>query len=641
MNTSQFQCPVAASRQSAAHFLYSGGKCGARPRRRYVGLLFALAALLLTAAWPARAQWLTQTNVLKSGWNAVYLHVDVSHTTITSLIVGDTNNPILEVWLWAPTEGPMQYVQSQDDLLASGAPWKSWVRTASESSALQRLTGNAAYLVRVNTNVSTYTWIVQGKPVPPVYQWFSSGLNFLGFPTVSVNPPKFAAFLAQATNLPLTSDIYQYVGGVLGSANPAKVLDLQSTLVKRGQAFWIRSGTAYNTFFAPFDVSFPTLNGVRFDTNLGIVSFPLRNLTTSNLTVTLCLVPSETPPFGQTPIAGTPPLLVRGALNTTNLTYAYSVLNAGGSVNWVLKPQGQSGSVLTVVMGVNRYALTNVPGALFAGVLRFTDSLGFAQVDVPVSAQADSTAGLWVGGARVNQVANYLKSYQLGPQFVTNGLVVTTNFVPVTDSNGAYVVTGTNTDLGAVLTVYPLRLIVHNDGANCVLLQRVYYGLRQDTNLVVATTESALDTAHLDAARRITATHLPWTATNTVWPLGGQLAPGGTLSTMLPIVTDYADQAANPFLHTYHPDHDNLDASFKTQLAQGAESYQISRQITLSIVPPGDDFTSLTTANRVLSGNYQETITLGGVAGATRTFNVAGSFTLTRLTPPVSILTRQ
>ena len=65
-----------------------------------------------------------------------------------------------------------------------------------------------------------------------------------------------------------------------------------------------------------------------------------------------------------------------------------------------------------------------------------------------------------------------------------------------------------------------------------------------------------------------------------------------------------------------------------------------SRQITLSIAPPGNDFTSLTTANRILSGAYQETITLGGAGGAVRHFSVSGSFALTRLSP-IATLTRQ
>ena len=43
--------------------------------------------------------------------------------------------------------------------------------------------------------------------------------------------------------------------------------------------------------------------------------------------VTLRLAASETPPVGQVTIAGLPPLLLRGAINLTNLTYSYTNLS--------------------------------------------------------------------------------------------------------------------------------------------------------------------------------------------------------------------------------------------------------------------------------------------------------------------------
>jgi hypothetical protein len=95
--------------------------------------------------------------------------------------------------------------------------------------------------------------------------------------------------------------------------------------------------------------------------------------------------------------------------------------------------------------------------------------------------------------------------------------------------------------------------------------------------------------------------------------------------------TAYDDQSSNPFLHTYHPDHDNLDATFQNELAQGYESYGITRQITLNVSPPGNDFNSLTSGAQSLGGYYLETITLSGLGGATRNFYVSGAFALTRI----------
>jgi hypothetical protein len=42
--------------------------------------------IVLASTLPGKAQWLTQTNILKSGWNAIFLHVNASHTTLNELV---------------------------------------------------------------------------------------------------------------------------------------------------------------------------------------------------------------------------------------------------------------------------------------------------------------------------------------------------------------------------------------------------------------------------------------------------------------------------------------------------------------------------------------------------------------------------
>ena len=386
----------------------------------------------------------------------------------------------------------------------------------------------------------------------------------------------------------------------------------------------MRSGTVFNRYFGPFEVVNSGDSGIDFGISQSSSTFRLRNLSSSNLTVTLRLAASETPPLGQSNIAGVPPLLLRGSLNFTNLTYDYTNLPAGSPRTWTLAPRNLPGSEVEVVLGLNRAAITNVPGALLAGILSFTDSLGHTSVQLPVSATAASRAGLWVGSASVSQVAHYLKSYQRGP-----------DNAPVVSSNGSYVVSSEDTSLGAVPAAYPLRLIVHNPtNGNAVLLQRVYYGFDPATNVVVANGESALHPAYLKNARRITATHLPWTTNNTVWALSGQLGQVSNLTANVTVA--YDDQASNPFLHTYHPDHDNLNATFNAVLPQGAESYRIERAITLLVQPPANDFSSLVAAAGTFTGEYREIVTLKGLARAGGTNASPPVFTV-NVTFPLSV----
>ena len=469
--------------------------------------------------------------------------------------------------------------------VTDNSQWASWSRTNSSGSLLQRLVGNAAYLVCV-TNATGYTWKIKGRPVPPAYQWTSSGVNLIGFPTVTNGTPTIDTFLAQAPDLKNNAQIYQYKGGSPGTLSPTAVNSVlwRATTFKRGQAYWFCKTNFYNTYYGPFAVDLSNSKGVDYSDTMSVSKFHLRNLTTNSLTITVKLAASEGAPDGQTVIKGVPPLLVRGVLNATNLTYACSNLTPSASSSWKLAAKGLAGSEVDVVLGLNRTAMTGNAGDTQAGVLSFTDSLGFTKLDVPVSATVSSSVGLWVGNASITQVGEYLKSYAYDTNLTDSsyGLPMLTTNVPSTNANyGAYIVTNTTTRLGSVQSPFPLRLIVHNpSNGPAVLLQRVYCGAGPgaQTNAIVATSEDKLNSAYLKETRRISAAHLPWTAGNTCWTFSDNLDQG---SITVQVVTPYDDQASNPFLHTYHPDHDNLDDTFKKTLGPGMESYTIQRDISL------------------------------------------------------------
>lgn len=592
--------------------------------KRFSPVLLLL-GLLFGGATAAKAQWTTQSIALKGGWNAVFLHVDASHTTLESSVLPDSGNPITEVWLWAPPSATLQFVQSPQQPIDSSSQWVSWKRISPEASQLHRLIGNAAYLVYVSTNVANYTWTIKGKPVPPGYEWTTTGLNFLGFPTVAASAPSFESFLAQAPDLQQNAEVYQYPGGPLGAGNPARLYTFRTTPVRRGQAFWIRSGTMFNRYFGPFETVLNNPKGVDFADSLNVLSFRLRNLTASNLTVSLALLASETPPAGQTNIVGVPPLLLRGALNTTNLTYAYNPMTTGGTNSWTLAPQGQANSDVEVVIALNRSAMTGSVGALHAAMLRLSDSLGHSQVELPLTATVASEAGLWVGNALVTQVRESLRSYQRDSSGKT-----------AMSTNGDYLILSTSTNLGGVPRSFPLRLIVHNPepGGQAKLMQRAYLGLNSQSNSVVSTSESVLNRAFIGKARRLSASHLPWTTNNAAWSFDGVLGQSTNLTAS--VTLDYADQQSNPFLHAYHPDHDNLDPSFKSQLARGSESYTVKRDITLTVLPPADGVGELSAGGQTFSGNYAEKITVtgldrGGGNSDSRIYEVRGVFTLNRI----------
>lgn len=595
----------------------------------------------LLSAESGYSQWVTQTFELKEGWNAIYLHVDPSHATLDELIGAQAPEftPIEQVWRWTPDEAKAQFITSPQQPIDSGSQWAAWRRTQPEVASLSRIHANFAYLVYSREN---YTWRVKGKPVVPRYQWTTSGLNFVGFPTVETGAPSFENFLADAplwqTLVSGEGGVFHYTGGDFSNENPAKLYLLQATPVRRGEAYWIKSGQPnfYNKYYGPFEVIINSSYGLNFGNHLSTLSFRLRNQTKQALRVKMRLRASETAPSGQPAVVAVPPLLLRGELNPEDRTYSASVISLSSQYEWELAPQGQVGEEIEVVIGLDRASLDRPPGQLLAAVIELTDSLGYSQVDFGVTAEAASTAGLWAGTAVINKVAQYLKTYAKD----SNGNLIV-------QEDGSYAVENVDTTLQPVAEAYSLRLIVHNPDENsgnpAVLLQQVYLGPDNNSNLIVATRQSALDETKLSEARRLSAVHLPWTKENQGWNFNGRL-PRGKDIIETTVITPYDAQSSNPFLHTYHPDHDNLDVRFESQLPQGSESYRIERKIRLEMQPPGIDFRSRVNAGFSFFGKYSETIRLIGLARPggqfdTREFQVEGLFTLQRIAE-IPVLTR-
>jgi hypothetical protein len=246
-----------------------------------------------------------------------------------------------------------------------------------------------------------------------------------------------------------------------------------------------------------------------------------------------------------------------------------------------------------VTFGINRAGMSGTT-TYYASLLRFTDSGSLLDVNLPVSAAPASLAGLWVGDAQVSAVTS-----------------------KVAGSPGA-----------TTPRSFPLRFILHVDAAGTArLLSQVFMGtLANEGNPVgLCTKEAGLKQDAKDSARRMSVAHLPL---DTVTSSGsGSVAPGSTLVRTVSI--PYNDPT-NPFVHTYHPDHDNLDArpdGTAVPLAAGVESHGITRQCSFqfSAAPPAG-VTSLGWGSTVIGGTYTEVLT--GLHKETIT--ISGAFTLRR-----------
>ena len=550
-------------------------------------LLLTLAALFLAAT--AHAQWQSTTYTLKGGWNSIYLHGDATHATPAQLFAA--NPEVLEVWRWNPNPTQVQFTTSPLIPSAGTAEWSTWVRGGS-SNSLGQLIGQTAYLVKCSGAASSsYSVIIPQKVLPPSATWVRNGANLMGFPSLkngSTYPTLAAYFATFPAAIASNVKIYKYVGGDLGPGNPLQVFSTSSERLDRNQAYWFDSKVV-GDFYAPIEISLSNGSGIDFGRTGSTVTVRLLNRSAAVSTVTIAPVASADAPTGQEAITGSVPLR-RRTFNTATASWTETAISA--AFTEVVGPN----AAVELTFGIDRAAMTGGSNAFYASMLRFTDSAGLYDISLPVTARKASLAGLWLGDAVV-----------VGVESKTSGY------------------TGT-----ATAQTYSLRYIVHvDDSGNARVLSQVFLGMLAGATPQpgICTAESRLSVADKASARRIVAAHLPLDRVLD----SGTMALGGSMSCT--ISTPFNDPTS-PFVHQYHPDHDNKSGT--TALISGQESYDLSRAVTFAISAAAPEGVSATGYGAsVIAGNYTEILT--GLRKDSVTVN--GSFTLRRVSE-IGVLTR-
>jgi hypothetical protein len=514
----------------------------------------------------AQAQWLTRTYPLVTGWNGVWLAGDASYTTVTDLF--SSWPAVTEVWRWNPNPDKTGFVQSPADPTVSSDEWTVWKRNDPTEQQLTRLVGNSAYLIRATSAVNL---TVKQRVQPPLANWLVTGGNFLGFPGAASGDSAplmsryFASYpSAQSTVLSVPSKIYKYIGGDLGSSNPFLIAPGTERL-DPNKAYWFNVATVSN-FTAPVEYEVPSASGLAFGRSQSVISLGIMNRSNESLVLTIAREDSDSAPPSEPGVTGGVPLTRRTFNSTTN---SYSEAPMGGSFTVTLPASGRT----TLEFGIDRSTLSGGSGAFYASILRLQDSANLSDVRLPVSAQPATTAGLWVVNTTVNQVNSTVSG------------------------------SGSRTAQS-----FPLVFLAHMDsGGIARLLSQAYVGrLTSPGNPAgIAISESkVLGFTGSDVKPvRYFACQMP----TSIIPItgSGTMATGSTLSWTIPV---NFDDPTNPFVHTYHPDHDNRDAK-GTTLVNGKESFSINRrcEFTFTSSPPSGTYVA-GWGTTILGGTYLEAI---------------------------------
>lgn len=373
-------------------------------------------------------------------------------------------------------------------------------------------------------------------------------------------------------------------------------------------------------------------------------------------------------------ITGNIPLKVRGGLDAEGNEFTYSNLTVGSSAYTVTLPAGQSTDVVLVV---DRVAMAGTPGQLFAGLLRVTDSLGQTSMDLPVSAVASDLNGLWSGVAVISDVSQIEGNAAVVPVRATASAVVSggkvtevslntsgmfyTTVPTVTISGGggsgatASVVVlpngrlqqltltngGTGYTTNPTVTIAPptgrpgqvpasfsVPLLLHRDSTGLTRLVQQIFVASQPSGVLLAAAERLLPVG-VKASGRMSVASLPVGTVRSA--TSGSIGRSG--SSVFEVLLDY-DSDSNPFVHRFHPDHDNLDARFETKLAAGRESLTVKRTVTLEFLPSVAGVTDPSWGSTMLGGTYTEVVE--GLRPVPIT--ISGSFVINRVSDAASLL---
>jgi hypothetical protein len=613
----------------------------------FASLSFVLG--LLSCVLSVQAQWEEVSyNLMDSGWHAIFLHGDASHDSIGNLLPTE----VTEVWRWEPDPSEVQFTSTPLLPSSGGQDWGVWTRV---DEGEMKLIGQFAYLIKTSAATS---FTLKQKPVPPSSIWVRSGANLLGFPSNATSGfPTFANYFntfPAATQANTT--IYKYIGGEFGANNPRQIQPPTFEAVDRNQAYWF-SSKVVGDFYGPLDIDLNNPAGLLFGRSGSVITVSIRNRSASSVIVQLAEDGSLTAPGSEAAIPAVP--LTRLFFNGSTLAYEPAPITGANDT-----VQIDPNSTVEVKFGINR-AHASMNGAAddteFASILRITDSGNLMDVSLPVSAQKGSLAGLWVGDIELSSVGSRVSNGAQGIATVVDGVITAievsgtggfgysaesapavTIAVPAeggvqatataTVENGKvseFTITnggsGYQIDAPAVAVAppaaltgtstprdFPLRTLLHiaDDGPKTTtLLSQVFIGqlAAEPNDLGLTTLESLLKQDAKASAQRLVAAHMP--LDQAITSGSGPVAVPGTL---IRTITVPFDDPTNPFVHQYHPDHDNKDGSLPPQaLEAGVESYEITRTCTFTFTaapPAGSSADVVSWGSTVIGGTYTESI---------------------------------
>ncbi len=534
-------------------------------------------ALLLCAA-PTPAQWITQQIKLTPGYNPVYLQVTPAKSDCESVF--GSNTAIQHVWMYNRYLQTSTFTTNPTDSAVSQDHWLTWFPSSGNKgflSTLAQVRGGQAYLVFLATNSAPVTLSVQGIPAAPRVDWIPFDLVLTGFPVAETGKVTFYQFLkdcSEVSTMPGSSSSFYSINQA--TAREFQIRNPELTAILPGRAYWTRLGGHTANPFPVSVVGSDEQNSVQFPQDSRISSITLINRTTkTSQTVRLRLLDSETAPSGKPIRAGTVPLVA--LIPQADGSYSQRTLTDGLDITLTKQ------ETLILRLGLDSTLLTptTLTNATYQAILEVTEAThGFRQL-VPVVAQVPGSklssqkSGLLALKEGIS-VRSDSESNGIAPEALTAGLWVGSLSLNAVNQPGFSLSTNPDPAQYPVTAATPMevRALIHvNSNGVSSLLQQVFFAQVNEGSNKVVRMFSNINKYPAGAVHKSRISAPTWPG---IGPAEMNGSFGGTLSATVNV--PFNDRL-NPFVHRYHPDHDNLATDFKTPLAANNESFDISRQV--------------------------------------------------------------
>jgi hypothetical protein len=571
-------------------------------------LKIASLILILALFGSAKAATYEQVITLQPGWNAIYVEVAPEVDAIEQVFAG---LPVASVWRWLPDDQPVAFIQDPDEELLTIDGWYGYFPAERPESVLTNLftiTANQPYLVRM-LGSQPRELRIQGSPQIRRKQWRSDDFQFTGFAVDPDNPPTFDTWFAGSE-----AHDGQAIFRLSEQGEWTEVLQPFSERIQSGEAYWVFT-RGRSDYQGPLHVDLEFGERLDFGGNLSRDSFTIRNASGLANQITLRRLDADVPV----------PLAIR------------QIDGNNGDIFWPSLPDEYSVSLpvdesLLIEFGVQRASLLSSNAV---HIIEITNGFGVrrllevsASISQPLANEIQFVPRRGEGGMLMNADPKYAGLWAGAISVDAVSMAQRGGVVPMPVGREFNMRVIMHVDASGTTRMLKEVIQMWEDGTEVPDPDNPGFFVTETPGRTVLVTRDELIPNYTGAVLRggedvgIRLSTAGFDFPDTELELSGAFGVNGIVSGSIVLAPDFP---TNPFLHRYHPDHDNLDAQF---VEFREEAFEVTRQFEFFFSPDDpEDQNPPEFGDEELAGSYTEA--LSGLHRST--IFTSGTFRLRRV----------